>query len=60
MLRRFIDCNLTPTLTLPLLGRGNSSEPNLLKRCSTSTPSTCTGEGWDGGQNNIYNEVFHV
>ncbi len=44
---------LTPTLTLPLTGRGDSSEPSTSK-----TPSPCKGEGWDGGQNHEFEDLI--
>jgi hypothetical protein len=42
--------NITPAqsltqLSLPFVGRGNSSKPSTAK-----APSPCKGEGWDGGQ----------
>ncbi len=37
--------DFTPTLPLPLTGRGNTSEPS-----DARTPSPYKGEGWDGGK----------
>ncbi len=45
----------TPTLTLPLAGRGNPIEP-----IDTRTPFPCKGEGWVGGKTYKHQLEFSI